>query len=249
MTEYEKAILELQIQGQEFVDTCGNDYSKNSDYDKIEEENSDFNCLCNVDYNKDTHEELILAFHDDAGKIGKLQQEVIDKNFDSRQVWKHATTLRKQMCEMQREQLVNMIMKGMSLKQATVQIDSLGTGFNICAFLFDGSRNDIRWNDGERKRLFAQFNWSYLFEQKVFEITESQAFLKVWEEINEKEMDEAIYLPRPRNDSRIERRMHIIKSIVSTFAAIRMMRDNISAKIARDIVMKCKGINARVFFG
>jgi len=242
-------VLELQIKAQLFVDKCTNDYIKNKEYDKIEEETSEFNCFCNIDYDKYELEEIMIAFSDDAGEIGELHKYAIDLNFSRKQLWKNATTLRKQLCEMQREQLVNRVLKGMSLKQAVTEIDSLVVGFNLCAFLFDGSRNDIRFEHAKRIKLFAQINWNHLFEREVIVITESQAFINAWGEVNEKEMDEAIYLPRPRNDSRIERQMHIIKSIVSTFAAIRMMRDNISAETARDLVMKCKGINARVFFG
>jgi len=242
-------VLELQTKAQIFVDTCGNDDIENKEYDKIEEENNEFNCFCNIEYDKDGLEEMLLAFRDDAGEIGELQKKMIYRNFASKQVWKNATTLRKQLCEMQREQLVNRVLKGMSLKQAVTDVDNIVVGFSLCAFLFDGSRNDIRRDDAKRKRLFAQINWSHLFERELLTITGSQAFINAWAEVKEKEMDEAIYLPRPRNVARIERQKHIIKSIVSTFAAIRMMRDNISAETARDIVMKCNGINARVFFG
>jgi len=241
MFELDYNIFEHQRQGQIFVDTRG----ENQASDNIEEEDSEFNCLCNIDYDENTYEEIMLAVRDD----GELQQEVIDRNFDLKKVWRNATTLRKQMCEMQREQLLNRVVKGMSLKQAMIDRDSLDGGFSIGAFLFDGSNNDIRRDDAKRKRLFAQLSWSHLFEGEVLKITESAEFVHVWKEINENDMDEAIYLPRPRDVARIERQMHIIKSIVSTFAAIRMMRDNISAQAARDIVMRCKGINARVFFG
>jgi len=77
--EFDYNILELQTRDQSFVDTRGNDYIKNQEYYKIEEEVIELNFWCEIDYDSDTHKEILIAFQNDVGKIGKLQQEVIDK--------------------------------------------------------------------------------------------------------------------------------------------------------------------------
>jgi len=215
-----------------------------------DDEDSENNTKYDVEYNSTTKEDIIRALQNEAGHIGLAQEALLEHRFDMKQWWRYGTTIRLHQCEMQLEQILHRVRKGLSQDQAIIQRATNEIGFiNIGAFIFDGSANDIRGHHNEMYKFLAKMNWCADFQAEIYAIKIDAGFTEIWDQVGREQMDAFFFLPRPLDDINTPRHVVMMHSVLGTFAAIRMKRDGVDAKTAYDNVMASKGFDARHFFG
>jgi len=215
-----------------------------------DDEDSENNTKYDVEYNSTTKEDIIRALQNEAGHISLAQEALLEHRFDMKQLWRYGTTIRLHQCEMQLEQILHRVRKGLSQDQAIIQRATNDIGFiSMGAFIFDGSTNDIRGHHEEMHKFLAKTNWCADFQAEISAIKQDPEFTEIWDQVGREQMDALFFLPRPLDDISTPRHVIMMHSVLGTFAAIRMKRDRVDAKTAHDIVMGSKGIDARHFFG
>ena len=218
--------------------------------DVLDDEDSENNVKYDVEYNATTSEQIILTLIDEVGHMSNAQILLLKHRFDTKQWWRYATTIRLHQCEMQLEQVLHRVRKGLSedqaiLERATNELGSISMG----AFIFDGSANDIRGHHDEMYKFLAKTNWCADFQTEISAIKNDAGFTEIWDQVGREQMDALFFLPRPLDNVNTPRHVVMMHSVLGTFAAIRMKRDGVDAKTAHDIVMASKGMDARHFFG
>jgi len=215
------------------------------DNDVRDDEDSGNNVKYDVEYNATTKENIILALQNEAGHISMAQEALLEHRFDMKQWWRYGTTIRLHQCEMQFEQILRRVRKGLSQDQAIIQRATNDLGFiSMGDFILDGSKNDIRGRHDEMYKFLAKTNWCADFQAEISAIKNDAGFTEIWDQVGREQMDALFFLPRPLDDVNTPRHVVIMHSVLGTFAAIRM-----DAKTAHDIVMASKGMDARHFFG
>jgi len=215
------------------------------DNDVRDDEDSGNNVKYDVEYNATTKEHIILALQNEAGHISMAQEALLEHRFDMKQWWRYGTTIRLHQCEMQLEQILRRVRKGLSQDQAIIQRATNDLGFiSMGDFILDGSKNDIRGRHDEMYKFLAKTNWCADFQAEISAIKNDAGFTEIWDQVGREQMDALFFLPRPLDDVNTPRHVVIMHSVLGTFAAIRM-----DAKTAHDIVMASKGMDARHFLG
>jgi len=215
-----------------------------------DEEDSENNVKYDVEYNATIKEQIILALRDEAGHMSNAQILLLKNRFDKKQWWRYGTTIRLHQCEMQLEQILHRVRKGLSEDQAIIQRATNELGFiSMGAFIFDGSANDIRGQHDEMDKFLAKTNWCANFQAEISAIKNDAGFTEIWDQVGKEKMDALFFLPRPLDDVNTPRHVVMMHSVLGTFAAIRMKLFVVNEKTAYDIVMASKGMDARHFFG
>jgi len=187
------------------------------------------------------------------GQISAHTMNLLDLRMKRRDLWKFSTQFRISTYELRELQITHCKSKGMDQTQALGIQNSMkshdASVFDIRSLLLSGSPNYVREDEGNLKELTSTLLWNQEHEKLVHTVQRTPEYRSALQTISPEDLNAAGYLPRPLFNTQTPDHMLIFMNIIGVGVAVRMMRDNVSAQSAVELLLKAKILDAVFFFG
>jgi len=227
-------------------DEIDEEYEDNAD--RVDTVFCEENVTNNMKYDQEMKSDILLGLSTEHACITHSVKCLVDKRFINKTLHVYATSFRSAMCYLTRLQVENRVLKGMGRQQAINESERTFSTLNLKAFLFEEIPNSVLDKDRVFEKLIAKLNWNADLDETLKTIRYRQDFISVQDKITVQYLDENFMMPRPLRVQGANK-APVVSVIISIFAAIRIHQYNVSPETAFDLVIKSRGIDARVFFG
>jgi len=218
------------------------------DEDRVDVDSCEENVINNMKYNQEMKSDILFGLSNEHGCVTNSIKCLVDKRFKNKTLHVYATSFRSAMCYLNRLQIENRVFKGMALQLAIKESEKTFCTLNLKAFLFENIPSRVIDKDRDFEKIIARLNWNTDLDKILKTIRYREDFVSAQEKITARYLDDNLMMPRPLRVKEANK-TPVVLVMISIFAAIRIHQDNVSPETAFDLVIKSKGIDAKVFFG